>query len=71
MEDLLFLGIGYGVMVASGKSVWSPIIDGGSFIVASSLIVTQPHNSWPRRVGMLQFGVHLAQLLHTDKQTNV
>lgn len=70
MSDLLFLALGYAVMLKSGKSVWSPLIDGGSFIVASSLIISQPVNSWPRRVGMLQFGVHLAQLTTTDKNTN-
>jgi hypothetical protein len=69
MGDLLFLAVGYGVMVSSGKSVWSPIIDTGSFVVASSLILTQPKGSWPRQVGFLQFGVHLAQLLTTDKRS--
>lgn len=67
--DFIFMAIGFGVMTSSGKSVWSPIIDTGSFAVASSLILTQPKGSWPRQVGMLQFGVHLAQLLVTDNLT--
>lgn len=67
MEDWLFMLLGFGAMKFSGTltttpSVWNPLIDLASFAVSGSLIYSQPKNSWSRRVGMLQFGVHLAQL---------
>jgi hypothetical protein len=74
MKDLLFLALGFGAMIFSARlskerpSVWNPLIDLGSFAVGGSLIVTQPKDSWARRVGMLQVGVHLAQLVQTNNK---
>ncbi len=76
MTDFIFLIVGYVGMLASAKvsksvpSVWNPLIDPASFIIGGSLIVTQPVNSWARRVGMLQVGVHLAQLVQTNSSKN-
>jgi hypothetical protein len=73
MTDWLFMAIGFGGMIFSARhtkgppSVWNPLIDIGSFVVSASLILTCRSGSWARRVGMLQFGVHLAQLTQTNK----
>lgn len=68
IEDALSVGAGFMAMrlaqrvQAGPASVWSPLIDLGSFAVGGSLILTQPAGSWARTVGGLQVGVHLAQL---------
>lgn len=75
MKDILFLVVGFGGMFWSATfskdrpSVWNPLIDLASFAVAVSLIFLYPANSWARRVGMLIFGVHLAQVLQTNAES--
>ncbi len=74
MNDWVFMVIGYTAMIVSEKfsdnpaSVWNPVIDLGSFAVGGSLIITQPENTWARRVGMLQVGVHLGQLWQASRK---
>lgn len=73
MKDLLFLAVGLGGMFWSAQfskdrpSVWNPLIDPASFIVAGSLIWLYPSGSWARRVGMLIAGVHLGQVIQTNR----
>lgn len=72
VQDLLWYAAGLGVMVAAAwtqlapASAWSPVVDLGSFAVGTSLVVTNPPGSWPRRVGALILGIHAAQVLFTN-----
>lgn len=77
MKDLAFLAVGFVGMIATAHysktpaSVWNPVIDLGSFVVGGSLIVLYPENSWARRAGMLQVGIHLAQVVNTNPKNIV
>lgn len=72
VADALWATFGALVMLASAAlqlapaSAWSPLVDLGSFAIGTSLVVTSPPASWPRRVGALIIGIHLAQVLWTN-----
>jgi hypothetical protein len=65
--SLGFIGMVISALLEAGQaSVWSYFIDLGSFAVGTSLVVTSPPKSWPRLVGLLVLGIHIAQVLATN-----
>lgn len=71
-RDLVWLALGGVVMLAAAvvqlapASAWSPLVDLGSLAVGTSLLVTCAPGTWPRHVGALILGIHLAQVIATN-----
>lgn len=62
-----FAGMVIGMVLQHGKaSVWDYAVDIGALSLGALLFATAPLATWPRRVGALMIGLHMAQVLVTD-----